>query len=109
MVVKDWLENGTNFKWKELRYIKVPSLPYNIFIDETVFRGADNLNNIIEHNITLEHYSETIDEANEKIIEDFLNIEELHFEKDREWLNDEELYVTVYTIETILEKVRKEG
>lgn len=109
MVVKDWLEEGTKLKWKELRYIKMPPLPYNIFIDDTSYRGADNLNNIIEHNISLEHYSETIDNENEKIIEDFLNEEELHFEKNREWLNDEELYVTVYELETFLEKVRKEG
>lgn len=109
MEVKSWLEQGTNFAWKELRYIKTPSLPYNIYIDETVYRGADNLNNIIEHNISLEHYSETIDADNEKVIEDFLNEEELHFEKEREWLNEEELYVTVYTLETFLEKVRKEG
>lgn len=109
MVVKNWLEEGTKLKWKELRYIKMPPLPYNIFIDDTVYRGADKLNNIIEHNISLENYSETIDNQNEKIIEDFLNKEELHFEKNREWLNDEELYVTVYELETFLEKVRKEG
>lgn len=109
MVVKNWLEQGTGLKWKELRYIKMPPLPYNIFIDDTVYRGADKLNNIIEHNISLEHYSETIDNENEKIIEGFLNKEELHFDKNREWLNDEELYVTVYELETVLEKVRKEG
>lgn len=109
MNVKEWLEKGTNLTWKELRYIKSPPLPYEIFIDELVYRGADELNNIIEHNISLEHYSENIDSTNEKIIEDFLDEEELHFEKNREWLNEEELYVTVYSLETFLEKVRKEG
>lgn len=109
MDIKEWLETGTKFKWKELRYLKTPPLPYNIFIDDTVYRGADNLNNIIEHNISLEHYSETIDSANEKIIETFLNEEELSFEKNREWLQEEEMYVVVYSIETFLEKVRKEN
>ena len=35
MDIKTWLETGTGFTWKELRYIKAPSLPYNIFIDDT--------------------------------------------------------------------------
>lgn len=109
MDVKEWLETGTGFKWKELRYLKTPSLPYNIFIDDTVFRGADLKNNIVEHNITLEHYSEAIDSTNETIIENFLNEEELSFEKNREWLNEEEMYVTLYSLETFLEKVRKEN
>ena len=108
MDIKEWLDVGTGFTWKELRYLKTPSLPYNIFIDDAVYRGADNLNNIIEHNISLEHYSETIDSDNEKIIENFLNEEELSFEKNREWLHEEEMYVVVYSIETFLEKVRKE-
>lgn len=109
MDIKEWLEAGTGFTWKELRYLKTPPLPYNIFIDDTVYRGADNLNNIIEHNISLEHYSETIDSANETIIENFLNKEELSFEKNREWLQEEEMYVVVYSLETFLEKVRKEN
>lgn len=108
MNIKNWLEEGTGFVWKEIRYIKMPPLPYDIFIDDTSFRGADKLNNIIEHNVSLEHYSESIDNTNEKIIEDFLNENELQFEKNREWLNEEELYVTVYDIETFLEKIRKD-
>lgn len=107
--IKDWLESGTGLTWKELRYLKTPPLPYEIFIDDTVYRGADNLNNIIEHNITLEHYSEAIDSTNETIIENFLNNEELQFEKNREWLQDEELWVAVYSIETFLEKIRREN
>lgn len=109
MDIKKWLESGTKFTWKELRYLKTPPLPYNIYIDDTVYRGADNLNNIIEHNVTLEHYSETIDSTNERIIEQFLNEEELQFEKNREWLQEEEMYVSIYSIETFLEKVRKEN
>lgn len=108
MNIKTWFENGTNMKIKELRYLKMPPLPFNIFIDDEVFRGADLKNNIIEHNVVLEHYNETIDTENEKIIEDFLNKEEKHFEKNREWLQDEKLFVTTYTLDTFLEKVRKE-
>lgn len=109
MDIKQWFEEGTGMKIKELRYLKTPPLPYNIFIDEQVHRGADLRNNIIEHNVYIEHYSETIDETNEKIIEDFLNNEQKQFDKDREWLQEEGLFMTVYTLETFLEKIRKEN
>lgn len=109
MDVKKWFEDGTGMKIKELRYLKMPSLPYNIFIDDEVYRGADLKNNIIEHNITIEHYSETIDESNEKIIENFLDNEEKTYSKSREWLSDEGLFVTLYELNTFLEKVRKEN
>lgn len=109
MDIKKWFEDGTNMKIKELRYLKMPPLPYNIFIDDTVYRGADLKNNIIEHNVSIEHYSDAIDIANEITIEDFLNSENKHFEKSREWLQEEQLFVTVYELETFLEKVRKEN
>ena len=67
MDIKTWFENGTGMKIKELRYLKMPPLPYNIFIDDTVYRGADLKNNIIEHNVVFEHYSETINEDNERV------------------------------------------
>ncbi len=104
MNVKSWFENGTGLKIKELRYLKKPSLPYSIYIDDEVHRGADKLNNIIEHNITFEHYNESIEKSNEKIIDDFLKREEIHFEKKREWLPEEEFFVTIYELEPILKK-----
>lgn len=107
MDIKTWFEDGTKMKIKELRYLKMPPLPYNIFIDDTVYRGADLKNNIIEHNVFIEHYSETIDNENEKIIEDFLYSENRHFTKNREWLQEEKLFVTVYELDTFLEKIRK--
>lgn len=109
MDIKEWFETGTGMKIKELRYLKMPPLPYNIFIDDTVYRGADLKNNIIEHNVFIEHYSETVDKENEVIIEDFLNKENRHFIKNREWLEEEKLFVTVYELDTFLEKVRKEN
>ena len=109
MDIKEWFETGTGMKIKELRYLKMPPLPYNIFIDDEVFRGADLRNNIIEHNVVIEHYSETIDETNERKIENFLDKQNKHFIKNREWLQEEQLFVTVYELDTFLEKVRKEN
>lgn len=114
MDIKKWFEDGTGLTIKELRYRAMPILPYNIFIDDKNFRGSDLETNIIEHNVTIEHYSEDIDEANEKIIENFLDGEKskLHYEyyeKNREWLETEGMWITIYELGTFLEKVRKEG
>lgn len=108
MDIKKWFEDGTKLTIKENRTRKITTLPFNIFIDDKYYRGADLKNNIIEHNVTIEHYSETIDTEDEKIIENFLNSESRHFEKNREWLQDEEMWVTLYELDTFLEKIEKE-
>lgn len=114
MDIKKWFEDGTGLKIKEIRYRKMPSLPFNIFIDDKNYRGSDSETNIIEHNITIEHYSEGINDNDETIIENFLNNEKskLHYEyyeKNREWLETEEMWITIYELSTFLEKTRKEG
>ena len=109
MDINTWFKAGTGMEIKELRYLKMPPLPYNIFIDDEVYRGADLKNNIIEHNLVIEHYYETIDESKEEIIENFLNNENKHFTKSREWLQEEQLFVTIFELDTFLEKVRKEN
>lgn len=107
MDIQKMLENGTGFKWKELRYLKPPELPWFIYIDNTTIRGADILNNIIEHNLTLEYYYETKNVQIEKTIEEFLNSEDYQYDKNTDWLEDEQLYVTIYEINTFLEKIKK--
>ncbi len=104
MDIKTWFEHGTSLKIKELRYLTKPPVPYNIYIDEITRRGADNLNNIIEHDVTIEHYFNN--KSDEKIIEKFLDDEKIHYEKNKEWLQDEELWLSVYNLETIIEKER---
>lgn len=108
MDIKSWFEKGTGLNIKENRHLKMPQLPYNVFIDDTYVRGADKKNNIIEHNLTIEHYSENIDLIEEKKIEDFLDKEEIKYKKSREWLDNEEMWMTIFELDTFLEK-RKEG
>jgi len=107
MNVEEFLNNGTGLKWKELRYIQAP-YPWFIYIDEKYFRGADKLNNIIEHNLTLEYYDETINNSYEAKIESFLDKEGFFYEKNREWLDNEKLWITIYSLDTFIEKLRKE-
>lgn len=101
------LEHGTGLTWKELRYLKTPPFPYFIFIDDKYIRGADLYNNIIEHNLTLEYYNEVIDSSYENKIETFLNSEDFQYTKNREWLSEEKMYMTIYEIDTFLEKIAK--
>jgi hypothetical protein len=109
MDIESWFKNGTGLDIRELRYLKTPPLPYNIFIDNQIYRGADMRNNIIEHNLTIEHYFEKKENSNEEIINKFLKNEEIHYEKDTEWLEEEKMFVTVYQLDTFLEKIRKEN
>lgn len=106
MDIEQWFESGTGLKIKELRYLKPPPLPYILYEDAKTTRGADKFNNIIEHNITIELYSEEINEDIERIISDFLNSEEIEYDSNRDWLDKEKLYCTSYDF-IILEKERK--
>ena len=107
MDIKKMLDNGTGLFWKEIRYLKAPSLPWFIFIDNTSIRGADSLNNIIEHDLTLEYYYENEDLQIEKTIEDFLNSEDYTYDKNTDWLEEEQMFVTIYELNTFLEKIKK--
>lgn len=109
MDVKKWFENGTGLKIKELRYLAPPALPYNLFVDDKITRGADLRNDLVEHNITFEHYSEKLKDIDEQKIDDFLNKEHKKYEKNSEWLNEEKMFITTFELEPFLEKVRKEN
>ncbi len=106
MDIEEWFTSGTGLKIKELRYLNPPPFPYILFVDSKRSRGADKLNNIIEHNITIELYSKVINEELEEKISNFLKSEELEFDDSRDWLNNEKLYCTSYDF-IILEKERK--
>lgn len=112
MNVKTWFEDGTKLKIKELRYLKPPALPYFLYENKKVFKGADLLNNIIENNITIERYSDTNNEndLNEiKIVNEFLSKNHYEFDSQTEWLDSEKMYGTFWILEPFLEKIRKES
>ena len=109
MDVKKWFEDGTGLKIKELRYLSPPTLPFNNFIDDKIVRGSDLRNDLIEHNITFEHYSEKLGDEDEQKIDVFLNKEHKKYEKSSEWLNEEKMFITIFELDPFLEKVRKEN
>ena len=111
MQIEEEFEKETGFKIKELRYLKPPKLPYYLYTNRKVFKGADLINNLIENNFTIERYSESNNENDLKDIDkvdEFLNKNHYGFDRQTDWINTESLYGTVWVLEPILEKNRKE-
>lgn len=94
-----FVENET---FKETRFLKPPKTTYAVYMDSFVRRGADNLNLIKEHSYTIELYSYTSDPEAEARIEEVLDELGLEYEKDdRHWIQEEQLYLVVYTFNFI--------
>lgn len=93
-------EEGKTFK--ETRFLKPPKETYAVYIDSYNRRGADGLNLITEHSISIELYSYSPDPDAENRIETMLD--ELGIEYDKEpryWIQSEQLYQTIYTFSYI--------
>ena len=84
--------------FRETRFLKPPKSTYAVFMDSFTRRGADGLNLIKDHNYTIELYSYAPDPEAEARIEKSFDDLELEYEKaDRIWIQEEQLYMTVYT------------
>ena len=94
-----FIENET---FKETRFLKAPDVTYCVYLDSVVRRGADNANLITEHRYTVELYAYAPDPAAEDAIEEALDALAIPFEKQpRYWINDEQIFQTVYDFDYI--------
>ncbi|MGX7745693.1 hypothetical protein [Rhodopseudomonas parapalustris] len=93
--VKTWLES-TGMKVAELEFIAPPKLPYLVFIDDINTTGADDKNCIVQHNVSIELYSERIDKVSEAKVEELLNEKNFNFDKSRTRIDSEKLCQTLY-------------
>lgn len=97
--VKAWLETAgepvaeTCFPPGE-----APALPYVVFLDSIGYGGADTKNALLRHSLVVERYSNTADENS--ALENLFDAAALKYTKDRQWLSDEECYLTIYDFET---------
>ncbi|MEF2699885.1 MAG: hypothetical protein U0N08_01795 [Oscillospiraceae bacterium] len=88
--------------FREICWQKPPDAPYGVYLRGTIRRGADLKNCISEHSISLELYSRTPDPASERKIEAALDALPVQYSKtERQWLNTELLYMTIYDFEII--------
>lgn len=86
----------------ETQFIKPPRTTYAVFHDSFTRRGADGLNLLKEHNITIEIYSEFGDPKAEARVEAILDKYGIEYDKnDRYWIQAEQLYQTVYTFDFV--------
>ena len=94
-----FVENET---FKETRFYKAPRTTYAVYNDSFERRGADDINLITDHDMTIELYSYAPDPEAEKRIETALDFYGIPFEKqERYWHNEEGHYQTIYTFSYI--------
>lgn len=86
----------------ETQFISPPNTTYAVYHDSFTRRGADGVNLLKEHSITIEVYSEFPDPEVEARIEAVLDKYALEYDKaDRYWIQAEQLYQVVYTFDYI--------
>lgn len=86
----------------ETQFISPPRATYAVYHDSFTRRGADGVNLLKEHSITIEVYSEFPDPEAEARIEAVLDKYGIEYDKaDRYWIQAEQLYQVVYTFDYI--------
>ena len=94
---------ATGLEFRRSRFLKPPAGEYAVYMDDVTTDGPDGLNRIFTHNITLEVYAPTMDEAMEEAIEAELNARGLQWEKqDWYWLQTEQRYQLIYEFTYII-------
>jgi hypothetical protein len=101
MIDIDIFLNTIGLKHKEVMYLVPPALPYIIYLINSKISGADYLNCTSNRSITLELYSEKIDNISEAKIETLLNSNAIKYEKSRQWIDTEKLFQTTYDFNLI--------
>lgn len=98
-----FVENET---FKATRFLVPPKdVTYAIFFDAIKGRGADNLNLIAEHTVTIEVYEYVPDPESEAAIEAQFDAIGQEYEKsERYWINEEQIYMTVYSFYYVSKK-----
>ena len=85
-------------KFRQSRYTAKP-LPdtYAVYFDDREASGADGINCLITHNITIEVYESLPDDASEQAIEDALDAYGLEWTSQaRYWIAEEQRYQVIY-------------
>jgi hypothetical protein len=95
---------GVNIR--KSRHTKPPQGTYGVYTDDVEAGGADGVNCIRRHDITLELYEAAPDDEREEAVEAELDKRGIPWTKqDRYWLQDEQRYQVIYEF-TYYEKRR---
>lgn len=96
LILSSWLA-AIGLPVKEDHFKVPPALPYILFTQEATSRGGDMANLIVDREIDIELYSESIDTANEAKIEALLDALPVEHTKTRTWIDSEKFYQTVFS------------
>ncbi len=90
--------DSAGIPYRETKYVSPPKDTYIAVFDSKTAVGPDCAPNmLIQHAVTLEMYSYKIDAAAEAALEAAMCGAEMEWTKsDREWIEQEKLYQTVY-------------
>lgn len=82
---------------KETRFLKPPDTTYAIYNDYVNRRGADSVNLLSYHSVSIELYEHAPDPEIEALIESRLDALAIEFDKQaRYWISEEQLYQVIY-------------
>ena len=88
---------ATGLPYKESRFLTPPRTTYAVYFDNVERRGADKINLLSQHDVTLELYEYEKDPEAEALIEAQFDANEISYTKQaRYWIREEQLYVVVY-------------
>lgn len=79
---------------------EAPAPPYVVYLDTVERSGGDMKNMIRRHSLTVERYSNVSDDNT--ALEALFDAGAMKYTKDKQWLSDEECYLTLYVLETDL-------
>lgn len=96
--IKTYLETETELPVADTAFDRQQKLPFVAFIDKTAQDGDDFNARIVEHNLTVEFYAERLDNENEGKLEKAFEKMNWKFEKERQWLPDEKMFETIFTM-----------
>lgn len=98
----DEILTNTGIEYNETRFLYPPVGTYAVWFEDVGTRGADGALFLRDHSVTIELYSKKVDKVNEIKIEAELDRLVIPYDKsDRQWLNDEKLFMVVYSFEYI--------
>lgn len=91
--------------YRETMFRDSPSETYAVFNDSRDVRGSDDLNMIVDHDVTIELYEYTPDPEAEARIESAFDAHSIAYNKQsRYWIQSEQLYQTIYEFNYVEKK-----
>ena len=97
--------NAAGIKFVEGSFRQPPKTTYAVYLDDVEIRGADNINLIEEHSVTIELYEYSKDiEAEHRIEQAFDDFGMPYERQSRTWIDTEQLYQVIYEFDYIVKK-----